>query len=280
MTAGNYVWKIQHSEPHSTTVDNGDGTVTTWGSDDGRGNDTFIYRQTRPLAPGQYREIVSDLGLGNDTFLGYTAEQGRYAGTKFIVDGYTGDDALHVTVQGALRTGSEVGMGLQGGLNWDSVFLDASTYRPRTEAGATLWANLSANTYGAINDVRDSGNNVGFSYAGEMDGRLLFNLMGSGGDDWLGVDLRFTYGTTGTVGDGLSTGARLSAGYGSDAVAFRLYNESGSYPYFRNRVVLDGGGLRLPFIGDVFGRDEARLNAAAYAVAQLENIERPITWVA
>lgn len=203
---------------------------------DGGGHNT-VYYHGQTITPVRYVDFAG--GPQNDEF--YGEMQWGLGGSqkiRFSARGGEGDDVLKVTLQKALQQKSELGVGFEGGNGFDEVSVDAWSYSPAIQAGARLWAELAGYTYGDLGGD-NNGNNVGFWYDGQMDGTLLFNLMGSGGKDWVSVNLWFWGGSHGTVGNATPAGARVAGGGSDDDMQFSVHGADTSLTYLA--PVIEGG---------------------------------------
>ena len=74
---------------------------------------------------------------------------------------------------------------------------------------------LLGNDYNTFSDGRDGFNHVNFIHNGRLDGRLRFDLQGSGGDNWVSANIQLASGSVGFVGqNGVSHSASVRGGGG------------------------------------------------------------------
>jgi hypothetical protein len=205
-----------------------------------------FYVMQHPMTAGEYREIDCTMPLGNDTFYALVLGLGQNAGLHINVAGsqYSrGPDTFHAVLAGTLQTGSDLGISFSGGGGFNDIYVDAYTYSPTIQPGATLWMNLSGDGYGNTNVVNAS--NVGFDYRGLMDGNIRFNIWGgsaivpswNGNDvstrEWLYARMWFATGSYGYIGD--SNMSNPSADFiqagGNDDIDFEMYGDTGVWAY-------------------------------------------------
>jgi hypothetical protein len=237
---------------------------------------TVTYEPTSALAAGASRRVhFSGNHLGN-SFVANVPALSANSRLEINVSGNGGGDRLTTVVRGPLAGGSTLDINMEGNNGWDEVFVDAATYAPRIAGGAKLDVDLA----GMSNGYRgtDSDNNVGFGYAGELDGSLLFNLTGGERNDWLGVNLDLRAGSTGRIGNGNVFSARMFGDQGNDTLQYRLYSEVPSPgSLFANRF--EGGAYGV-YIDGSSGTDTLRLTPGiAYDTCLEYNNEGPIIWV-
>lgn len=166
---------------------------------------------------------------------------GQILGIKAV--GGSGGDTLQVMVGGTFRAGSVLGIDMAGQLGWDVVDVNAYSRRPTFEYGSLLDVRLYANAYNTFNDLRDSDNNVGFAYRGRMDGRINFDLQGSGSNDWVSADIFLESGSQGKIGQlNTQTFARVAGGAGNDDMnLFMNWDILDGLSHFDSPLLIDGG---------------------------------------
>src|SRR5262249_14481831 len=122
----------------------------------------------------------------------------------------------------------------EGGTGFDSVGVDAWSYSPTIESGATLWADLSGYYSGYLENTPDSRNNVAFHYLGRLDGNLYFRVMGSSGADLGSATVGTTAGSTGTIQEG-----SVQGGGANDDLDYIIRGDAGLK--FGSHQYVDGG---------------------------------------
>lgn len=211
---------------------------------DSAGNPVAL--QNLPNRPATLDRVLDvDLGDGNDTFFANVPEVGTAAGIFFFAQGRNGSDTLEVEIDDRLRQNSQLTAVLSGGLGWDAVSVDAwSTVT--MDPGSVLTVDVAGNerTDASLNDTADAGNNVSFWYLGPMNGTLVYNVRGGGGQghngrDWVSANLWFNAGSTGVLGSG-ANGAAVHGGAGDDDVNHII--RGGRLPQYNNPVVSGGAG--------------------------------------
>jgi hypothetical protein len=220
---------------------------------DSGGSNRLAYNLQAPLAPNAQvinaREIHAYLsGPSNGVVM-----QNRFdanipgllsnAKLKITCNGSDGSDHMRVNVRGTLWGGSQLGIELYGMKGPDVIGLDTTGLN--IAHGALLWTNLSGNAYQTFNDT-DAGNNVQLWYSGRMDGRLQYDIMGSGGADILVADLYYAAGSSGTVGNrdpyaGYTT-QRIAGGAGNDYIYYGSHSLGATFLDHSFGAYVDGGG--------------------------------------
>ena len=201
----------------------------------------YIGAQSGP-ATGEDRFTVNLTGLAANKTLNVSAAGG------------VGNDTLLVNAGGRYLGGSNLSVSMVGQLGADRVGVNAWNPGATMERGSNMRVSLSGNTVGTIDDAADAGNDVFYWHLGRMDGNIQFDLAGSGGRDQVSANLWLNAESTGSVGNGTATGARVRGGAGNDTLQYIVRGNTRPAPGVGvryNNLTMDGG------TNDVGGQDTA-----------------------